>query len=61
MDAITKRMKSKTYWANVLYGLTTYALANAGVLSITAPGAVLGLVVVNLLVRELTSEPISAK
>jgi len=61
MKLFIQRLKSKTYLLNVAYGFSTWALTNAGVLNITAPQAVAGLVLVNLVLRELTKEPLSEK
>ena len=60
MKHIIKRLKSKTYMVNILAGVGAVAAANAGVLGIT-PQGVVALAVVNLVLRELTSKPLSAK
>ncbi len=61
MKALVKRMKSKTYWLNTLVLIGAVVEANTAILGITAPQAVIAVAVLNIMLREATREPISAK
>ena len=60
MKAINQRLKSKTYIFNILAGIGAVVASNAGVLGLT-PQGVVALAVANLILRELTTQPLSEK
>lgn len=62
MKAIKQRMKSKTYWLNILGGpVLAYVAANPAVFGVTGPAGLAVLALANIVVREMTTKPLSEK
>lgn len=62
MKSIIKRLKSKSYHLNTTgVAILAYITANPAVFGITGPQALAILALANIVVREMTKEPISEK
>ena len=62
MKAIKQRLKSKAYWLNLLGGpVLAYVAATPATFGITGPAGLAVLAIANIVVREMTTKPISEK
>lgn len=61
MNGILKRLKSKTYLFNIAIAVGAFVEANTGLLGIASPQVIAGVALVNMILREMTNKPISAK